>query len=216
MKKIFLFQILLVLSCTAQAQERSGQVVRPDAVFIGNSITQNWKNFHPAYFSENNFIGKGIGGEVTSQMLSRFRQDVLALDPRVVVILAGTNDIAQNQGYVTHRQIMDNIASMADLARFHNIRVVLCSVLPADIYRWRPEEFNKMVSPAQAIQKLNDMIRDYAAKNDCVYVDFWTPMSDGNGGMKAELTPDGVHPYPDAYFLMEALLTPVIRQVSGL
>jgi len=212
MKYLFSFFIVMLVSLFAVAQENTVEE-RPDAVFMGNSITQNWRNFHPDYFTENNFIGKGIGGEVTSQMLIRFRKDVILLQPEVVVIFAGTNDIAQNQGYVTHRQIMDNIASMADLARFHDIKVVLCSVLPAGKYIWRPEEFNQMVRPAEAIVRLNGMIAEYAHENDCRYVDFWTLMSDGKGAMKKELSRDGVHPYPDAYFAMEALLTPVIKEL---
>ncbi len=212
MRRILLLTFSLLVSLTAPAQENTEQK-RPDAVFMGNSITQNWRNFHHGYFTENNFIGKGIGGEVTAQMLIRFRKDVILINPKVVVIFAGTNDIAQNQGYVTHRQIMDNIASMADLARFHGIKVILCSVLPAGEYIWRPKEFNEMVRPADAIERLNLMIKEYAVENDCLYVDFWTPMSDGQGAMKKELSSDGVHPSPDAYFAMEALLTPVIREL---
>ncbi len=212
MKYIISFLIAILVFITAMAQENRAEE-RPDAVFMGNSITQNWMHFHPGYFSENNFIGKGIGGEVTAQMLIRFRKDVILMQPKVVVIFAGTNDIAQNQGYVTHRQIMDNIASMADLARFYGIEVILCSVLPAGEYMWRPDEFNEMVCPAVAIKRLNAMIEDYARDNDCRYVDFWTPMSDDEGAMKKELSADGVHPYPDAYFAMEALLTPVIREL---
>ncbi|MFA5301629.1 MAG: GDSL-type esterase/lipase family protein [Bacteroidales bacterium] len=212
MKHILSIFLAMLVSLVTMAQENLAKE-RPDAVFMGNSITQNWRHFHPGYFSENNFIGKGIGGEVTAQMLIRFRKDVILLQPKVVVIFAGTNDIAQNQGYVTHSQIMDNIASMADLARFHGIKVILCSVLPAGEYVWRPEEFNEMVRPAVAIERLNRMIEEYAQGNNCRYVDFWTPMSDGQGAMKKDLSSDGVHPYPDAYFAMEALLTPVIREL---
>jgi len=212
MKYVVSVLITFLVSLNTIAQEKPTEN-RPDAVFMGNSITQNWKNFHPAFFTDNNFIGKGVGGEVTAQMLVRFRKDVIRLKPRTVVIFAGTNDIAQNQGYVTHRQIMDNIASMADLARFHGIKVILCSVLPAGEYIWRPDEFNKMVRPAIAIERLNRMIEEYALENDCRYVDFWTPMSDGNGAMKKELSSDGVHPFPDAYFDMESLIMPVIREL---
>ncbi|HOG25666.1 MAG: GDSL-type esterase/lipase family protein [Bacteroidales bacterium] len=215
MKHLFVLALLISCSFVSRAQEQNAQPLRPHAVFLGNSITQNWSNFHPDFFRQNNFVGKGIGGEVTSQMLTRFRTDVLELQPCVVVILAGTNDIAQNQGYVTHRQIMDNIASMADLARFHNIRVILCSVLPAENYRWRSEEFNREVLPCQAIQRLNQMIRQYALDNDCEYVDFWTPMSDGKGAMKEGLSSDGVHPHPHAYSIMEELVAPVISRLCG-
>jgi lysophospholipase L1-like esterase len=214
MKHIVSIFVAMLVTLIAVAQENPAHE-RPDAVFMGNSITQNWMHFHPGYFSENNFIGKGIGGEVTAQMLLRFRKDVIMLQPKVVVIFAGTNDIAQNQGYVTHRQIMDNIASMADLARFHGIQVVLCSVLPAGEYVWRPDEFNEMVRPAVAIERLNRMIEAYAREINCRYIDFWTPMSDGKGAMKKALSSDGVHPCPDAYFDMEALLTPVIKELCG-
>jgi len=212
MKYLVSVLITFMVSMIAMAQEKPTED-RPDAVFMGNSITQNWYNFHPAFFKDNNFSGKGVGGEVTAQMLVRFRKDVIRLKPKTVVIFAGTNDIAQNQGYVTHRQIMDNIASMADLARFHGIKVILCSVLPAGEYIWRPDEFNEMVRPAIAIERLNRMIEEYALENDCRYVDFWTPMSDGNGAMKKELSSDGVHPFPDVYYIMEALLEPVIREL---
>ncbi|HOO43071.1 MAG TPA: GDSL-type esterase/lipase family protein [Bacteroidales bacterium] len=214
MKYVVSVLITFLVSLNAIAQDKPAEN-RPDAVFMGNSITQNWKNFHPAFFTDNNFIGKGVGGEVTAQMLVRFRKDVILLKPRTVVIFAGTNDIAQNQGYVTHRQIMDNIASMADLARFHGIKVILCSVLPTGEYIWRPDEFNEMVRPAIAIERLNRMIEEYALENDCRYVDFWTPMSDGNGAMKKELSSDGVHPFPDVYYMMEALLAPVIRELCN-
>ena len=213
MKHLFVLSLLISCFFITHAQEHTEQPIRPDAVFMGNSITQNWRNFHPDFFTRNNFVGKGIGGEVTLQMLARFRRDVISLNPKVLVILAGTNDIAQNQGYVTHRQIMDNIASMVDLAHFNNIRVILCSVLPAYSYRWRPDEFNQTVRPAEAIQRLNGMIRKYALEHDCAYVDFWTPMSDDKGGMKDGLSSDGVHPHPDAYFFMEELITPVIQQL---
>ena len=215
MKRLLVLALLIFCVLISRAQAQNGQSVKPDAVFLGNSITQNWSNFHPDFFKLNNYVGKGVGGEVTSQMLTRFRKDVLELQPCVVVILAGTNDIAQNQGYVTHRQIMDNIASMADLARFHNIRVILCSVLPAGTYRWRSEEFNLEVLPSQAIQQLNEMIRQYALENNYEFVDFWTPMSDEKGAMKEGLSSDGVHPYPGAYFIMEELVTPVISRLCG-
>ena len=132
-------------------------------VFMGNSITQGWKETHPNFFSENPFIDRGISGQTTPQMLIRFRQDVIALQPKVVVILAGTNDIAGNTGPSTLEMIMDNLSSMADMANANKIKVILCSVLPASDYPWK-----KGMEPNIKIPKLNKMIKAYCEKKDFI------------------------------------------------
>ncbi len=181
----------------------------PDVVFMGNSITQGWVEQHPAFFTENNYAGRGISGQVTAQMLARFRSDVLELKPKVVVILAGTNDIARNNGYVSMQNIAGNIASMAQLAQANGIQVVICSVLPASHYSWRPE----ITEVPQKIMELNAMLAEWASANGCTWVDYFGQMEDGNGGLPTELSKDGVHPTPEGYDEMERIITPVLKKL---
>lgn len=176
-------------------------------VFMGNSITQGWKEKHPDFFIQNPYIDRGISGQTTPQMLIRFRQDVIALQPKVVVILAGTNDIAGNTGPSTLEMIMDNIASMAEIASANKIKVVLCSILPAYDYPWR-----KGMEPNVKIPKLNEMIKAYANRKGFIYLDYFSAMNDGNNGMKAEYTTDGVHCSSKGYDLMESMVQPAIQK----
>lgn len=176
-------------------------------VFMGDSITEGWgmkaTPTTPArgdFFPGKPYINRGISGQTTPQMLVRFRQDVIKLKPKVVVILAGTNDIAENTGKTTIREIGNNIASMSDLARANGIAVVLCSVLPASDFHW-----HRGLQPAPKIKALNEWIRDYADKNGFVYVDYYSSMVNGEGGLKAELSPDGVHPNKEGYDIMAPL-----------
>jgi lysophospholipase L1-like esterase len=169
-------------------------------VFMGNSITEGWKNLSPNYFSGRPYICRGISGQTTPQMLVRFRPDVIALKPEVVVILAGINDIAGNTGPATLQMIEDNLASMSELAKVHGIKVILSSVLPAYDFPWNPG-----VYPAEKIDSLNQWIKSYASSNGFFYIDFYTSMVDGRKGLKAELTVDGVHPTAAGYKIMEAL-----------
>lgn len=180
-------------------------------VFMGNSITEAWVNYSPAFFSDNNYIGRGISGQVTHQMLLRFRADVLNLKPAAVVILAGTNDIAQNAGPVSLDEIAGNIKSMADLALENNIKVILCSVLPAKDYPWKPG-----MDPLNKIPKLNELIKAYAKANNLAYIDFFEAMQDGKGGMKVpEHTSanDLVHPNKAGYVVMEQLIKSKIDSI---
>jgi lysophospholipase L1-like esterase len=171
-------------------------------VFMGDSITEGWHFTGPqGSFSGKPYINRGISGQTTPQMLVRFRQDVIALKPKVVVILAGTNDIAGNTGPETLEQIEDNLASMADLATANHIRVVLCSILPALDYRWRPG-----VTPAPKILAINAWLKAYAAEKGYVYVDFHTAMKDEQDGLPATLSKDGVHPLPAGYAIMVPLV----------
>ncbi|MFR3332496.1 MAG: GDSL-type esterase/lipase family protein [Alistipes communis] len=140
------------------AAANAALAVRPKVVFIGDSITEEWYSAHPSFFDANGFAARGISGQVTAQMLARFQCDVVALRPRAVVILAGTNDIARNNGPIDEERIADNIRSMAELARAHGMRVFLCSVLPAARYGWRPE----VTDAPDRIDRLNRMLREYA------------------------------------------------------
>jgi len=139
------------LRAYAQVNKTLGDV-RPDVVFMGNSITEGWFNQHPEFFQKNNFLGRGIGGQTSSEMLVRFRQDVIELHPQCVAIMAGTNDIAMNNGYIALENTYQNIVSMCELARFNGIKVLLCSVTPCVRYNWRPQ-----VEPGKIIPKLNAM-----------------------------------------------------------
>jgi len=176
-------------------------------VFLGDSITEAWGMKATAtspgrgeFFPGKPYINRGISGQTTPQMLVRFRQDVIELKPQVVVLLAGTNDIAENTGKMTLREIEKNIESLSELARANGIRPVLCSVLPASGFHW-----HKGLEPAPKIKALNALIKEYAAKNDLVYVDYYSPMANSEGGLKPELSPDGVHPNKAGYEIMAPL-----------
>ena len=182
---------------------------RPDAVFMGNSITEGWARQHEAFFADNNYLGRGISSQVTAQMLARFRADVLELKPGAVVILAGTNDIAINQGFVAMENIAGNIISMAELAKAHGIAPVLCSVLPVAEYPWRRE----ITDVPGKIREVNARLREWAEANGGTYVDFFGQMADERGGLSAELAYDGVHPTSAGYDRMEAILKPILDRV---
>jgi len=177
-------------------------------VFMGDSITEGWGQKGTAsspdrgeFFPGKPYINRGISGQTTPQMLVRFRQDVIDLKPKVVVLLAGTNDIAENTGKITLREIGGNNASMSDLALANGIHVVLCSVLPASEFRWHAG-----LEPAPKIRALNTWIKAYAAKNGYVYVDYYASMANNDGGLKTELSPDGVHPNKAGYEIMAPLV----------
>ena len=174
-------------------------------VFMGNSITEGWAQDNPEFFEGKSYINRGISGQTTPQMLVRFRADVVNLKPKVVVILAGTNDIAENTGPTTLEMIEDNIASMVEIAKANNIKVVLCSVLPAYDYPWKPG-----LNPAEKIVNLNKWIKDHATKNGISYVDFYTPMADERNGLKKEFSEDGVHPNKKGYVVMAPLVEKAI------
>jgi len=176
-------------------------------VFMGNSITEGWKTLNPAFFSNNGYINRGISGQTTQQMLVRFRSDVVNLKPKIVVILAGTNDIAGNTGLSTLEMIEDNIKSMIEIANANNIKVIVCSVLPVYDYPWKPG-----LNPSQKIIDLNKWLKEYAFKNNIVYVDYFTPMADERNGLKKEYSEDGVHPNLACYRLMEPLVVKAIEE----
>lgn len=179
-------------------------------VFMGNSITQNWYRFHPEFFNENDgYVCRGISGQVTAQMLARFRSDVINLHPKKVVILAGTNDIAMNQGYVSIEHIYENIVSMAELAKYNGIKVVLCSVLPADRYSWSWEIDRERA--INSIKTLNDKLRTYAKKNKMQYADYYSAMVDEDMSMKKEYQQDTVHPNKEGYLVMEKVIQEILK-----
>ncbi len=175
-------------------------------VFMGDSITEFWDRKASDLFSNKSYINRGISGQTTPQMLLRFRADVIQLKPRVVVILAGTNDIAGNTGPASVEMIVDNIASMAELARAHGIRVVLCAVLPVRNFYWASE-----IRPAATVVSLNRRISEYAARNGLAYVDYYAPMVDENAGLKREFSGDGVHPNGAGYQVMNPLVEAAIQ-----
>ncbi len=170
-------------------------------VFMGNSITDAWINVSPDFFKGKPYLDRGISGQTTPQMLIRFRQDVIDLHPKVVVILAGINDIAGNTGPSTVEMIEDNLKSMAQLARANGIKVVMCSVLPAYSFPWRPG-----IDPIAKIIDLNKWIKQFAQKNNFVYVDYYDAMVDERKGLPDKYSKDGVHPNPAGYKIMEPLV----------
>jgi lysophospholipase L1-like esterase len=170
-------------------------------VFMGNSITEGWAQYFPAMFPGKPYIGRGIGGQTTPQMLLRFHADVVALRPAVVVILGGTNDIAGNTGPSTLEMIQDNLQAMTEVAQANGIRVVLCSVLPAFDYPWKPG-----LQPAPKIVALNRWMQQYAARTGAVFVDYHAAMKDARDGLRAEYGRDGVHPNEEGYRVMATLV----------
>lgn len=176
-------------------------------VFMGNSITESWEKMDSGFFADKPYIDRGISGQTTPQMLVRFRQDVIDLKPAVVVILAGTNDIAENTGPVTLEFILGNIISMAELAKANQIKVVLSSVLPVYDYPWHPG-----LQPAPKISRLNAMIKSYCIQQNIVYVDYYNAMVDEEGGLDKKYTTDGVHPTLAGYKVMEPLVENAIKE----
>ena len=185
----------------------------PDVVFMGNSITDFWPGKSPEFWADNaGFVGRGISGQTTCEMLVRFRQDVINLHPRVVVILAGINDIARNNGKISLVNVLGNLKSMTELARAHGIKVALCSVVPCSRFPWRPE-----IKPAMLVKHLNGMIEQYVAglaSDEVVYVDYYTPMANAEGGLDADLADDGCHPTPKGYAIMERVVLEALAQWS--
>ena len=177
-------------------------------VFMGDSITDAWKISGPdGSFPGKPYVNRGISGQTTPQILVRFRQDVIDLNASVVVILAGTNDLAGNTGPMTLEQTEGNLASMAELASANGIQVVLCSILPAFDYPWSPG-----LEPAPKIATLNQWIRSYAARKGFTYVDYYSAMTDSRGGLPPALSKDGVHPLPAGYAIMTPLVEAGIEQ----
>jgi lysophospholipase L1-like esterase len=177
-------------------------------VFMGDSITEFWSVLHPEFFVGKPYINRGISGQTTPQMLIRFRADVIALKPSLVIIMAGTNDIAGNTGPSTLEMITDNIFSMAELAKAHQIKVILCSVLPAYDFPWKQGSF-----PAEKIVTLNKMIKQYADANAILYLDYYSAMVDERKGLNVAFSGDGVHPIKAGYEVMAPIVEKAIERV---
>lgn len=165
----------------------------PRIVFMGDSITEIWRDAEPGFFT-GGLIGRGISGQTTPQMLLRFRQDVIGLHPTVVQIMAGTNDIAGNTGPMTLDETEANLATMTELAKAHGIRVILATIPPAAAFPWRPG-----LAVTDRIIALNRWLEGYAARVGAVYADYWSVLQDGRGGFRREWTGDGVHPNKDGF-----------------
>jgi len=178
-------------------------------VFFGDSITDIWKLADS--FPGKPYVNRGIGGQTTPQMLVRFRQDVINLEPKVVVILAGTNDIAGNTGPMRNEDIEANYASLAELARQHGIKVVYASVLPVHNYTEKAKDFFAQ-RPQGRILELNTWLKDYCAKNDIVYLDYFSAVVDDKGMLKKELADDGLHPNAAGYKIMAPLAEAAISK----
>lgn len=218
MKKtlVLLLGILIPMMASAQndwpnydryAEANSQVTVAPKAVLMGDSITDGWPFADPEFFSDNKFVGRGISGQVTNQMLLRFRQDVIDLHPKYVVILAGTNDIAENSGKIDIEKTFGNIVSMCDLARANGIKPIICSVIPAASFYWRPS----VTDAAEKIVQFNTMLEEYAKANKIKYVDYHSAMKDERGGLPQNLANDGVHPTREGYDIMKSLLLKVLK-----
>lgn len=196
MKRI-LTLIAIAFTLTAQGQYR--------AALMGDSIFDSWDSVkhggHPEFFSQNRILNCGKSGQVTSQMVERFNRDIIQNAPKTVFICGGTNDIAQNKGYIPNRQIAKNIATMAETAEKAGIEVVLCSLLPAAKYPWKPE-----IKPVKPIAGLNRRIKKLAKRKNYGFIDFYTPLAAKDGSLPKTLSKDGVHPNSDCYNIMENIL----------
>ena len=179
-------------------------------VFMGNSITEGWSNFDKDFFINNPFVNRGISGQTTPQMLIRFRPDVVNLNPKAVVILAGINDIAGNTGPISLENTAENIISMAEIAKANNIKVYICSTLPAIDFPWSPG-----IEPGPKVIKLNSILKNYCDQNNITYVDYFTSVADDKGGLKVpEYTTadDLVHPNLAGYKVMEKIILSALEK----
>lgn len=199
------------LACYAKANKSLPSKIKGEyrVVMMGNSITERWSRFDPAFFKGKSYINRGISGQTTPQMLLRMSADVVHLNPDAVVILAGINDIAGNNGPMTIETTFDNIKAMIKIAKENQIKVILCSVLPANEFSWRPD-----IKPADLVIELNTLLKNYATKNHIEYIDYYTEMVDENKGLKSYLGSDGVHPIESGYKIMGPLLEKSIRNVK--
>ncbi|MEC9456798.1 MAG: SGNH/GDSL hydrolase family protein [Candidatus Neomarinimicrobiota bacterium] len=178
-------------------------------VFMGDSITEEWGNLYPEFFSGNYYINRGIGGQTTPQMLIRFKPDAIDLNPHAIIILAGTNDIAGNTGPSTVKMITDNIFSMAELAIAYEIKVILSSILPVYQYPW----VDDVLDPPSSIDSINSKIKEYVENKGLVYLDYYSSMVNDRKGLKLDFTGDGVHPNEAGYRVMSAIAGEIISQV---
>jgi lysophospholipase L1-like esterase len=219
MKKTFILIIFATMSFFGYSQDWFGfnrykadneRIIAsgnyPEVVFMGNSITDNWAYFHPDFFSSHNFCGRGIGGQTSAQMLVRFNDDVIDLHPKAVVIMAGTNDVAHNEYWVSPERVVDNIVAMCNQAQANGIVPIISSIPPCSEFPWRKEIEN----PGQTIVDINKSLKAYADANGIIYLDYHSALADENLGLPKTLSEDGCHPNPDTYFIMEDLVLEAI------
>jgi lysophospholipase L1-like esterase len=219
MKKTFILIIFATMSFFGYSQDWFGfnrykadneRIIEsgdyPEVVFMGNSITDNWAYFHPDFFSSHNFCGRGIGGQTSAQMLVRFNDDVIDLHPKAVVIMAGTNDVAHNEYWVSPERVVDNIVAMCNQAQANGIMPIISSIPPCSEFPWRKEIEN----PGQTIVDINKSLKAYAVANGIVYLDYHSALTDENLGLPKTLSDDGCHPLPDTYFTMEEMVLEAI------
>ena len=181
--------------------------IKEGIIFMGDSITEEWGRIMPEFFSNKQYINRGIGGQTTPQMLIRFRQDVIDLNPEAVIILAGTNDIAGNTGPSSVKMIIDNLMSMAEIASKQNIQVFMSSILPVFRYPWN----KSIIEPFKKIAEINNFMKDFSNREKLVYVDYHSHMVDSRPGLKLELTTDEVHLNQAGYIVMSEIVKKVIR-----
>ena len=219
MKKTFILIILATMSIFGYSQDWFGfnryganneRIIAsgnyPEVVFMGNSITDNWAYFHPDFFNNHNFCGRGISGQTSAQMLVRFNDDVIDLHPKAVVIMAGTNDVAHNEYWVSPERVVDNIVAMCNQAQANGIVPIISSIPPCSEFPWRKEIEN----PGQTIVNINKSLKAYADANGIIYLDYHSALADENLGLPKTLSEDGCHPNPDTYFIMENLVLEAI------
>lgn len=220
MKKITTIAILFAICVSAFAQEpvkdwaktdrfaKENETVssKPKAVFMGDSITEQWGVKDQEFFDSHNFLERGISGQTTAQMLVRMRPDVINLHPKYVVVLAGTNDIAQNIGPVSLETVFGNIVSMCELAKANKIKPIICSVTPCDSYSWKKE-----LKPAEEIVKLNGMLKNYAKSAKIPYVDYFSLLTDGNDALQSRYTKDHCHLTLEGYKVIEAEIVKYLK-----
>lgn len=219
MKKAFILIILVTMSFFGYSQDWFGfnryqadneRIIAsgnyPEVVFMGNSITEIWAIYHPDFFSSHNFCGRGISGQTSAQMLVRFTKDVVDLHPKAVVIMAGTNDVAHNDYWVSPEKVVENIVAMCNIAKANGIIPVISSIPPCKAFVWRPEIENA----GQTIVDINKSLKAYAETNDLIYVDYHSALSDEDFGFPKTLSEDGCHPDPDTYFIMENMVLEAI------
>ena len=190
-----------------EVQQKQKSEIR--VVFLGNSIFEGWSVARPEFFNDKPYFNRGISGQVTAQMLLRFQDDVVQLQPDVLVLKAGINDIAENAGAYDQQKTLNNIKSIVQLAKANNIKVVLCSVLPANKFVWRPA-----LQPADKVIALNAALQEYATKEGIYYLDLYAAVVDDQKGMKAIYANDGVHPTVDGYKVLEPLVEAAIKKVK--
>lgn len=221
MKKLAITLILTTMSIFGFAQDWFGFDVYktdneriiaekdyPEVVFMGNSITELWAYYHPNFFNDNHFCGRGISGQTSAQMLVRFYEDVVALHPKAVVIMAGTNDVAHNDYWVSPERVVENIIAMCNIAKANGIVPIISSIPPCKEFPWRKEIKNV----GQTIVDINNSLKEYAAANKIVYVDYHAALADEQLGFPKSMSDDGCHPNADTYYIMEEMVLKAIQK----